>query len=413
MPFHPESSTQASRFLPPASDAQLESRLAAARPRLSKVARRAGVLAYEIDDAVQETLVTAWTSLARLRSPERFDAWLDGICVHVSQHFIRQEQRRARHDRTLALERAALRDGSEIAALMMDDLRDQLHQEDLETLVDRALSHLPVSARRLVELSYLRDLPQRETAAQLGITLGALELRLHRIRRELRQVLSTALREDALAFGLPVGEESWSGWRESREWCNFCGRHRLFGIFEELDGGRMNFRMRCPVCSPTFGGDIYSTGGMVPLGGTRSFHPAFKRLISFLKQHYAQDYAAALQRGWHPCPSCHQLVPVELAPPGQTPHAFPSQWCVVFACSKCGRIASPAAFATYWAHPTVTPIALQFIEKHPRWIIEPDVATIYSGQRALQFRLADHAGSAHLSIYASAQTLQVLGVVPA
>lgn len=413
MAFHPEPPIHASRVPSLSSDVLLESRLAAARPRLGRVARRIGVLAYEIDDVVQETMLTAWANLARLRSPERFDAWLDGICLHVSQHFIRQERRRVHHGQALPLEDVISRYGDGSAALMTGDLRDQLHQEDMETLLDRALNYLPASARQLVELSYLRNLPQRETAAQLGITQGALELRLHRIRRELKQVLSTELREDALAFGLPVSEEIGSGWRESREWCNFCGRHRLLGVFEELVHGRVNFRLRCPACSPKFGGDIYSTGGLVPLAGTKSFHPALKRLISFLKQHYAHDYAAALQQGWHPCPSCHQPVPVELAPPGEAPGAFPSQWCIVFTCSTCGRIASPAAFAAYWAHPTATPLALQFIEEHPRWIIEPDMATSYDGQSALQFRLADHTGGAQLSIYASTQTLHVLGVVPA
>ena len=35
------------------------------------------------DDCVQETLIEAWRHLDQLRAPERFDAWLNGICRNI------------------------------------------------------------------------------------------------------------------------------------------------------------------------------------------------------------------------------------------------------------------------------------------------------------------------------------------
>ena len=35
------------------------------------------------EDAVQQALVIAWRELPRLRDPERFDAWLQRMLVHV------------------------------------------------------------------------------------------------------------------------------------------------------------------------------------------------------------------------------------------------------------------------------------------------------------------------------------------
>jgi RNA polymerase sigma factor (sigma-70 family) len=384
----------------------------AARPRLIRLVREHGVSYDTADDAVQETLFVAWRRLKYLRSPERFDAWLDGICRHVSQHYVRRDHIESRRLVSIAEAPGDVEGGKdEVLPDIPDqedfDLSAELQRQDLERLLDCALGYISESSRTLVELCYLADLPQREAAKQLGMTLGALELRLHRTRRELRHILSTTLRDEAQSLGLILDKEISNGWRESREWCNFCGRHRLRGCFEALPGGRINFRLRCPECSPRFGGDIYSTGGAIPLGGIRSFHPALKRLITFLKHHYARDYTQALQTGWHPCPGCHGPVPIHLVTPGHDPGTFPDQWCLVFTCPKCGRIASPAAFATCWAHPEVIPTALQFIEAHPRWIIEPDLLTAYAGQSAIRFQLSDVAGTAQLTILSDARTLQV------
>jgi RNA polymerase sigma-70 factor (ECF subfamily) len=397
-----------------ALDKDLNHLFHAARPRLIRLVRAHGVSYDTADDAVQETLFVAWQRLEYLRSPERFDAWLDGICRHVSQHYVRRDHISSRRLVTIADAPGEVESegGEEQAPPNIPDREDidlsaELQRRDLEMLLDHALGNISESSRILVELCYLNGLPQREVANQLGMTLGALELRLHRTRRELRRILSTTLRDEARSLGLILDKEISSGWRESREWCNFCGHRRLRGCFEALPGGRINFRLRCPECSPRFGGDIYSTGGAIPLGGTRSFHPALKRLIAFLKHHYARDYTEALQTGWHPCPSCHGLVPIHLVAPGNDPGTFPDQWCLVFTCPTCGRIASPAAFATCWAHPEVVPMALQFIEAHPRWIMEPDLLTVHAGQSAIRFRLSDVAGSAQLTILSDAQTLQV------
>ena len=64
----------------------------------------------------------------------------------------------------------------------------------MAVLLDHALGSLSSSARELVELCYLVELPQREVAARLDLSLSALEARLHRARQHLRQVLNGPLR---------------------------------------------------------------------------------------------------------------------------------------------------------------------------------------------------------------------------
>lgn len=55
------------------------------------------------------------------------------------------------------------------------------------SLLERALGELSGKAREVVELCYLVELPQREAALRLGLTISALEARLHRARRQICQ----------------------------------------------------------------------------------------------------------------------------------------------------------------------------------------------------------------------------------
>ncbi len=77
-------------------------------------------------------------------------------------------------------------------------------RQDMALLVDRAVGSLSGSAREVVELCYLLEVPQREAAARLGFSVSALEARLHRGRHQLRQALNGSLRAEAEVLGLAL-----------------------------------------------------------------------------------------------------------------------------------------------------------------------------------------------------------------
>lgn len=187
--------------------------LAAARPRLLRLARMQGVAPDAIDDVVQETLVEAWRHLDNLRTPGRFHAWLDGICRNVCLRWSTNQKKHLQ--RQAALPDPFSEDPNGIDSSTENDFPDPLaldpaeevSRQDLPHLLERALSYLSGGAREVVEMYYLAEIPQREIAQRLGLNIKALEVRLVRARRQLRQILNSQLRADAEALGLVLDQD--------------------------------------------------------------------------------------------------------------------------------------------------------------------------------------------------------------
>lgn len=384
----------------------IDTLLETARPRLVRLARLQGVAPDAADDIAQETLLAAWRSLHHLRAPERFDAWLDGICRNMCRRWAGAQGAATEQIRPIAV--AWRDDEHEEEAQTLDlpdplalDPAEELDRQDLGVLLDRAMSHLPASAREALELCYLAELPQREAALRLGVTIGALELRLHRARKQLRDLLSGALRPDAEAFGLLPDDEPSTGWRESREWCHHCGRQRLRGAFEPMPDGRINFRMRCPACSPSSDVDMHDSGGWIEFGGLRSFRPARKRLMQSLVPRNRQAIAGS-------SPACHEcqqpMRALFLQAHEMHLRVAPNRFYIVMVCPNYHDSLSWAGGIAGWGHPTVE----DFCTRHPRWVSEPDILTKYRGTPALRFRLVDLVSASRLTLFAQYPTLRVL-----
>lgn len=381
-------------------------RLGSARPRLWRVARAHGFAPDIADDVVQETLLEAWRHLDAIQTAAGFDAWLNAVCRNVCRRHARAlgiaAQRLAPLAPALAeddLEGTEPSDDSVPAATDYDVLRD-LDRQDLHILLDQALDRLTPETRELVTLCYLEETPQREAALRLGLTIAALEARLHRARRQLRAILAGDLRTQAEAFGVAFGPDHQPGWRESRLWCCACGRHRLRGAFEPLAPGRINLHMICPGC-----GYQVNSGGTVPLEGLTSFRPAYKRTLAYAAPFIAQGVI----RGWQHCPGCGARRAMRLVDAsGYASHGYP--WgglSVVLECPTCAIRLDTLAALVMWPQPE----AQRFQARHPRCVNEPEIHTEFQGQPALRMRLADITSAARLTCVMHRDTLAVLATI--
>ena len=144
--------------------------VAAATPRVTAVVRR--LVGDEADDVVQEAVLRAFLALSSLRDPDRFEPWLCGIALNVAKMRLR---RAATETRVLAL--AVERGGPPAEGDLLDAVRD-------------ALDVLPAGQRDVVLMHYIDGLSCDEIAALLGSTAGAVRVRLHRARAQLRRELA-------------------------------------------------------------------------------------------------------------------------------------------------------------------------------------------------------------------------------
>lgn len=381
---------------------ELEELFSRAEPRLRRLARSQRVAPDAVDDVVQETLIVAWKSLEHLRDEARFVAWLDGICRNICLRYQRKQGVLRAHEASLTPDASQPDDESPALAHLADpntfDPAEELTRQDMRALLDRALGYLSPASRVVVELHYLAETPQREVAAGLGLSLSALEARLHRARGQMLRAFSHELRAEALALGLAVAPADALGWRETRITCFICGRARMLGMFAPMGDGRVNMRLRCPVCQPV----MLNSLGIVDLAAARSFLPATKKTVAEAGQYFLAALAAG---GKMRCWACGQPTILRVM---RSEYPFPDFNGGTWLQSSCGCIQSGVfAVSPYGALPAVH----DFMFGARAIIVLPEAEVQYNGQRALRFGALSPGDGRRLSIFADTQTLAPLAVI--
>jgi RNA polymerase sigma-70 factor, ECF subfamily len=129
----------------------------------------------EAEDIAQDSVVRAWRKRSTLRNSEARKSWLGTI---VRNEALREFARK-RPDPTDVIEFAHGSDDERVLATVE---RADLHA---------ALERLNKRDRQLVRLRYDEDMTQEAIAHRLGIPLGTVKVRLHRVRAKLRREIGT------------------------------------------------------------------------------------------------------------------------------------------------------------------------------------------------------------------------------
>jgi RNA polymerase sigma-70 factor, ECF subfamily len=133
------------------------------------------------EDAVQETLITAWRELPRLREPDRLVPWLRRILVRCCTAEL------GRRRRVLPL--AALGD----ADLARSGTSEEARADDRDQ-VERAFLRLTVDQRAVLVLHHWLGLSPAEVATTLDIPPGTARARLHRAHAAVRAAIAADAR---------------------------------------------------------------------------------------------------------------------------------------------------------------------------------------------------------------------------
>jgi RNA polymerase sigma-70 factor (ECF subfamily) len=132
------------------------------------------------EDALQDALVIAWRDLRGLRDPDRFDAWLQRLLIHVCIAHATRERRRTSSLRVLPIEGPAAPD--EFITVANRDL------------LERGFRRLPPQQRAILVLHHFLGYAPSEIAETLGIPAGTARSRLHHAHRAMRAAIDADAR---------------------------------------------------------------------------------------------------------------------------------------------------------------------------------------------------------------------------
>jgi RNA polymerase sigma factor (sigma-70 family) len=379
-----------------ASD-ELAARLAAERPRLVSLCARLSGDVGMAEDLAQETLAEAWRLLAKLRQPEGLSAWLSAIARNICLRWGRKRKHDSSYTmRLAAADNAPLDHDLDSLPAEDDDLTIALERGELVALLHRALALLPVDTRAALVGTYMQEVPPAELATRLGLSEGALRVRLHRGRLALRRALSHELRDEAGAMGLPLPDEPRNtGWRQTRIWCPFCGEHAIEFLLQGEQGG---FTFRCTGrCNR---GGVLAGAVIAPLEGPSSPKSVLTRHCLMLDSLYRDT----LSTGQSLCPHCGGPLDVEARTPDLQWGSLPREYGVLIGCPRCAMLDT----STAWHLALDTPEAQRFWRRHPRMRALPVREVETEGRPALVSGFESTNGHARLVIVSDRQTYHVL-----
>jgi RNA polymerase sigma-70 factor (ECF subfamily) len=147
----------------------------------------------EAEDAAQETAIKVYSNLKNFRGDAQFRTWV--LSIARNEGLGRLRKAGTRREDSLDAETDDLTGDYTPAILTSwrEVPSEALEREELGALLRQAIDGLPEIYRNVVLLRDIEEMDVRETAAALGITEGAVKVRLHRARALLQRELAPRL----------------------------------------------------------------------------------------------------------------------------------------------------------------------------------------------------------------------------
>lgn len=151
---------------------------------------RLGVPASDVEDLAQETFVRLYETRARFRAGAPFKPWLLTLAGNLGRNRLRWRLRR-REDSIEALAEQRP-DGFQPADPSAENGRQVVEQKLLRQAVRAAVAALPNKLKEAIVCVDLEEMSHAEAGQVMGCSAKAVETRVHRARRRLRELLGRA-----------------------------------------------------------------------------------------------------------------------------------------------------------------------------------------------------------------------------
>lgn len=151
----------------------------------------------EAEDAAQETVIKVYLNLHLFRGDAQFRTWVLSIARNEGLGRLRKIGSR-RED---SLDAGTDEQSGDYTPAVLTSWREvpsqALERKEVAELLRTAIGNLPEIYRNVVLLRDIEEMDIRQTAETLGITEGAVKVRLHRARALLQRALAPQLKEFA------------------------------------------------------------------------------------------------------------------------------------------------------------------------------------------------------------------------
>jgi RNA polymerase sigma-70 factor (ECF subfamily) len=147
----------------------------------------------EAEDAAQDTVIKVYQNLKNFRGDSQFRTWVLSIARNEGLGRLRKAGSRREDSLDAEIDDSTGDYTTAILTSWREVPFEALERKELGAILRQAIESLPEIYRNVVLLRDIEEMDVRETATVLGITEGAVKVRLHRARALLQKNLAPKL----------------------------------------------------------------------------------------------------------------------------------------------------------------------------------------------------------------------------
>lgn len=157
---------------------------------------------HDAEDALQDALLKAFRYIRTFDGRSAFSTWLYRIVYNACVDQMRKNSSQ-RRIRMLSLERMRERRDLDLSRVVaeaaLQSWWEQAVRQEQAAILERAIASLPRRDTELVKLRYGQGLSVALIARRLGIPENTVKTRLHRIRQQLRELITAEMQRASVA----------------------------------------------------------------------------------------------------------------------------------------------------------------------------------------------------------------------
>jgi len=129
------------------------------------------------EDATQEAFLKAYNKIKGLHDPNKIGPWLAVIAMNCARDLLKKRKLFQQFDDIETIIPTKTNDSNEFSKL------------DLKVDTQRILSIMTIEHKQVLVLRYYYDLPVKDIAKYLGISVAAVRSRLHRAKAKVKKIV--------------------------------------------------------------------------------------------------------------------------------------------------------------------------------------------------------------------------------